>query len=887
LSAAAVSLVVAAGLADALPAHAAVPLTPDDTWGTDGRVLAIVRAGGTVFIGGEFSALVPDDGPGVARNHLGALDAATGQPTAFGPDVDGSVESLALSPDGGVLYAGGSFKQVGGATRKRVAAFDVATGALLSWKPTAWPNNVVRAVAATSTTVYVGGAFTTAGSALRTRLGAYDASTGALLPWAPTADKAVRALVSRPDRIYAGGFFINVNGVAGRSLTALDPTTGAVIPGVHHPGYPVLGLEASAPRLFAAGAGAGGKALAVSLSTGAKLWEKKGDGNVQAVTVQGSFAYFGGHFFQMDGTNVAQLVRFDPATGELDQSWLPAVNGYLGVHSLRGFGSRLYVGGDFDHVSGVKQLHFGQFTDGSAASTADVSVSIADAPDPVSVGSDLIYTVTAANAGPDPATGVAVVDQLPSSASFVAASPECTNDPGTETVSCLLGTIRVGGTAPATITVRPGAAGTLQNTAAVSAGQSDPVLANNTAAASTTVRSAPGVDLNLGVSAPNPVGTGSQFAYVLTVTNQGSDPATAVSLSDQIPADSSFVSSVPSQGTCTGPYGGSCNLGALAVGARATVTLTVTAPAAPMTLTNSASVSDPAFDPDQSDNAVTTYTTVRIASSDATPPAATGAQMFDDDHDGRIDRVAVTFSELLAACPAPCTFGWTLTDVPSEGQLLSVATSRNQALLTLAEGGDDPDTAVGLFKLALTGPNGIQDAAGNHAAFSALAPSDGANPIAVAFRQGHPSSGECAGLASTPKVAEPCDTLTSEWSEALAPGSVPTRTTVTIADPPGSGNDTISIPGFFAGPFDGGGDGYVAQDGATAAWAASKVILSGPTGSDYLTIKIWGACAGAGCSSLGEGAKITVTYVPSPSIKDVAGNPATGQFVKSQKISLF
>jgi uncharacterized repeat protein (TIGR01451 family) len=422
---------------------------------------------------------------------------------------------------------------------------------------------------------------------------------------------------------------------------------------------------------------------------------------------------------------------------------------------------------------------------------------------------------------------------------------------------------------------------------AVSAGQSDPVLANNTAVASTTVVTAPGVDLNLVVSAPNPVGSGSQFTYVHTVTNQGSDPATAVSLSIQAPTETSFVSSVPSQGTCTGPYGGSCNLGALAVGAQATVTLTVTAPAAPMTLTNSSSVSDPAFDPDPSDNAVTTYTTVRTASADTTPPAATGAQMLDDDHDGRIDRVAVSFSEPLAVCSSPCTFGWALTDVPSEGHLTSVGISGNQAVLTIAEGGDDPDTVVGLFKLTLAAPNGIQDAAGNHATFSALAPSDGANPIVVAFRQGHPSSGECEGLPSTPRVAEPCDTLTSEWSEALAPGSLPATTPVSISDPAGPGNDTISIPGFFAVPFDGGGAGYVTQDGATATWSGSKVILAGPTGSDYLTIKIWGSCTGTGCSSLGEGPKITVTYVPSPSIEDAAGNPATGQFVKPQKISLF
>ena len=54
----------------------------------------------------------------------------------------------------------------------------------------------------------------------------------------------------------------------------------------------------------------------------------------------------------------------------------------------------------------------------AGAATADVGVSVADAPDPVTVGSDLHYVVTATNQGPGDATGVSIDDTLPSGVSL-------------------------------------------------------------------------------------------------------------------------------------------------------------------------------------------------------------------------------------------------------------------------------------------------------------------------------------------------------------------------------------------------------------------------------------------------------------------------------------
>ena len=101
------------------------------------RVNAILRVGNVVYIGGDFTVLLGHNGEVVARRNLAALDANTGQPLTWNPDADNVVHSLAASPDGSIVYAGGAFRNVGGLTRTRLAAINATTGAVLSWAPNA------------------------------------------------------------------------------------------------------------------------------------------------------------------------------------------------------------------------------------------------------------------------------------------------------------------------------------------------------------------------------------------------------------------------------------------------------------------------------------------------------------------------------------------------------------------------------------------------------------------------------------------------------------------------------------------------------------------------------------------------------------------------------
>ena len=93
---------------------------------------------------------------------------------------------------------------------------------------------------------------------------------------------------------------------------------------------------------------------------------------------------------------------------------------------------------------------------------------------------------------------------------------------------------------------------------------------------------------------------GDNLTYTLEATNHGPSVASSVTVSDPLPAGTTFVSATTSAGTCSESAGTvSCSLGDLAVGETVTIVITVTVgasvPAGP--LTNTATASSPTPDP--------------------------------------------------------------------------------------------------------------------------------------------------------------------------------------------------------------------------------------------------------------------------------------------------
>jgi uncharacterized repeat protein (TIGR01451 family) len=113
----------------------------------------------------------------------------------------------------------------------------------------------------------------------------------------------------------------------------------------------------------------------------------------------------------------------------------------------------------------------------------------------------------------------------------------------------------------------------------------------------------------------DPVLTGNNVTYAVTVQNNGPDAAAGVTLTDVIPAGASFVTATASQGTAAQNAGVvTASLGSLAAGASALVNITLS-PAMSGTLSNWATVSASALDLNTNDNTSWELTRVNDPSS--------------------------------------------------------------------------------------------------------------------------------------------------------------------------------------------------------------------------------------------------------------------------------
>jgi len=247
---------------------------------------------------------------------------------------------------------------------------------------------------------------------------------------------------------------------------------------------------------------------------------------------------------------------------------------------------------------------------------ADLAVTKTDGQQVAIPGQSVTYTITVTNAGPDAAHGAVLLDTLPPE--LVGATWTCSASAGSACAAAGSGSIDdtlsvlVGGTATYTVTgtVDPAATGFLLNTATVS-GVTDPDPSDNSANDGDTLE--PQTDLGVTkTDSADPVSPNDPLTYTVTVNNAGPSTATAVTLTDALPAGVTFVSSSPGPPTCN--LGGAtltCTLGVMAAGSPTTVTINVTVnPTAGGILVNTASVTGGEPDPNASNNSAFAATAV-------------------------------------------------------------------------------------------------------------------------------------------------------------------------------------------------------------------------------------------------------------------------------------
>jgi len=116
-------------------------------------------------------------------------------------------------------------------------------------------------------------------------------------------------------------------------------------------------------------------------------------------------------------------------------------------------------------------------------------------------------------------------------------------------------------------------------------------------------------------AAPDPVTSGSNLTYTITITNNGPDAAESVTVADILPEATSFIScDATGGGVCSGAENNrAVTFASLAPGASGSITLVAQVKCSVANgaiVNNTATISSATFDPEQSNNTATTATTV-------------------------------------------------------------------------------------------------------------------------------------------------------------------------------------------------------------------------------------------------------------------------------------
>lgn len=253
----------------------------------------------------------------------------------------------------------------------------------------------------------------------------------------------------------------------------------------------------------------------------------------------------------------------------------------------------------------------------SVAGNADLGVTKTTTATSAAAGETITYTVGVTNAGPDPAASVVLTDVLPAGLLFQSitapAGWTCTTPAvGTNgTIACTADTLANGATATLTLvtTVAAGTSGTIQNSATVGHSGTDGNEANSSGSTEPLPVESAQAEADLSVTkatAATAAVAGTNITYTITVANAGPATATNVVVNDTLPAGLAFVSATPSQGSCNASSPVACNLGSIASGGTATISLVARVTATSGTISNTATVSAAEADPDSGDLSATT-----------------------------------------------------------------------------------------------------------------------------------------------------------------------------------------------------------------------------------------------------------------------------------------
>ncbi|MEM7049881.1 MAG: beta-propeller fold lactonase family protein [Acidobacteriota bacterium] len=294
---------------------------------------------------------------------------------------------------------------------------------------------------------------------------------------------------------------------------------------------------------------------------------------------------------------------------------------------------------------------------------ADLAIDKDDGVTTAVPGAQVLYFITATNAGPSDDPAVQVTDSFP--AEIVAVSWSCSGTDGgvcgnpsgsgdiAETVALPVGAAV---TFQALATIDPAATGSLDNTAMVTSagGSTDPNLDGREEDSDSDLLT-PRADLSVVKTADVDIlGPGQPFEYFLEVANGGPSVARDVEVRDVLPTGVTFGNVTGSGWFCSQSAGEVlCELASLAPGSASVITLGVASPLIDGAFTNTATVAGSGTDPVSGNDSSSVDVTV-----DAISPQVTLIGTDEDTADGELtsmeslrvalNRFFVTFTEELA-----------------------------------------------------------------------------------------------------------------------------------------------------------------------------------------------------------------------------------------------
>lgn len=229
------------------------------------------------------------------------------------------------------------------------------------------------------------------------------------------------------------------------------------------------------------------------------------------------------------------------------------------------------------------------------------------------IGANLTFTITVSNLSTIGATGVEVIDILPSGYTFVSATPSV-GAYNSATGVWTIGNVVNGVNPTLNMLVTVNAAGNYSNTATVAGNEVDPVPANNTS----TVSPVPGVpQANLAIAKTvnntTPL-VGSQVVFTIVASNDGPNDATGAYVTDLLPNGYTYVSSTTTIGAYN-PVTGLWTIGNLANGGVQTLTITAQVNATG-TYVNTAAIQGNELDPQLGNNTSTSTPIPKVLTAD-------------------------------------------------------------------------------------------------------------------------------------------------------------------------------------------------------------------------------------------------------------------------------